>query len=163
MKKYFFVILSVCCVTAQAQKIDRSKKPKAGAAPVITINDPAMYKLSNGITLLVVENHKLPKVSATYSIDAGPIKEGSKAGVISLMGAMLNEGTQKKAKADFDEAVDKIGADVNLSASGGSVSALTRYFEPAFLLMAEGLMQPAFKQESFDKLKTQTITSTKAE
>jgi zinc protease len=163
MKKYFFVILSVCCVlTAQAQKIDRSKKPKAGAAPVITINDPAVYKLANGITVLVVENHKLPKISATYSIDAGPIKEGSKAGVIGLMGSMLNEGTQKMSKADFDEAVDKIGADVNLFASGGSASALTRYFEKAFLLMAEGLMQPAFNQESFDKLKTQTLTSMKA-
>lgn len=164
MKKNFIIILSVCSlITAQAQKIDRTKKPAPGAAPVITINDPATFKLPNGITVLVVENHKLPKISATYSIDAGPITEGKKAGVTDLMGQMLNEGTKKTPKAKFDEAVDLIGADVNLSASGGNVSALTRYFEKAFSLMAEGLQQPAFMQESFDKLKSQTLTGLKAD
>ncbi|MDB5231603.1 MAG: insulinase-like:Peptidase C-terminal precursor [Chitinophagaceae bacterium] len=164
MKKITLIILSGMLVyAASAQtKIDRSKPPKAGPAPVITIGDPVTYRLANGITVLVVENHKLPKVAATYSIDAGPIKEGSKAGVISLMGEMLNEGTRQHAKADFDEQVDRIGADVNLGASGGSVSALTRYFDKAFMLMAEAIKEPAFTQESFDKLKSQTITGLKS-
>jgi hypothetical protein len=75
MKKSFIIILSVCSfITAQAQtKIDRSKKPPAGPAPVITITDPTTFKLPNGITVLVVENHKLPKISASYTIDLGPI------------------------------------------------------------------------------------------
>ncbi|MEX6686138.1 insulinase family protein [Danxiaibacter flavus] len=152
-----FLIQSV-----QAQTIDRSKPPKAGPAPVITIADPVIYKLSNGITVLVVENHKLPKVTATYTVDAGPIKEGSKAGIMNLMGQMLNEGTTSKTKARFDEAVDQIGADVSLNSSGGSASALTRYFDQAFLLMADALQHPAFKDESFDKLKSQYITGLKA-
>lgn len=165
MKKIALIIVSgllVCCVSAQT-RIDRSKPPKAGPPPAITIGDPVITHLSNGITVLVVENHKLPKISATYSIDAGPIKEGSKAGVLSLMGEMLNEGTQQHAKADFDEQVDLLGADVTLGASGGHVSALTRYFDKAFLLMAEALKEPAFTQESFDKLKSKAITNIKSE
>ncbi|MEO6583185.1 MAG: insulinase family protein, partial [Ferruginibacter sp.] len=70
--------------------------------------------------------------------------------------------TTKTSKAQFDEAVDLIGADVNLFFSGGSTSALTRYFEKAFLLMAEGLRYPAFPQASFEKLKTQTLTGLKS-
>jgi zinc protease len=165
MKKSFIIILSVCSfITAQAQtKIDRSKKPPAGPAPVITITDPTTFKLPNGITVLVVENHKLPKISASYTIDLGPITEGKKAGVTDIMGQMLNEGTKKTSKAKFDEEVDLIGADVNLNSSGGSVSSLTRYFDKAFALMAEGLQQPAFSQESFDKLKSQTLTGLKAD
>ncbi len=146
-----------------AQKIDRTHAPKAGPAPVIKINDPATFILPNGITVLVVENKKVPKISATYSIDAGPITEGSKAGVTELMGAMLNEGTQKQTKAQFDEAVDQMGASVSLNAGGGGVSALNRYFDKAFELFAEALQQPAFPQESFDKLKSQTITGLKAQ
>src|SRR5476651_2020530 len=123
---------------AQAQ-IDRTKTPKPGPAPVITIKDPVIYKMPNGITVLVVEDHRLPKVSATLSIDAGPRTEGSKAGVISLMGQMLNEGTKTMPKAAFDEAVEKTGATVGLNSGGGSASALTRYFKSAFGLMGQAL------------------------
>jgi predicted Zn-dependent peptidase len=146
---------------AQAQNIDRSHPPKPGPAPVLTIKDPVIYKLPNGITVLVVEDHRLPKVSATLSIDAGPRTEGAKAGVISLMGDMLNEGTKTMPKAAFDEAVEKMGANVGLNSAGGSVSALTRYFKTAFGLMGLALKEPAFTQESFDKLKTQALTNIK--
>ncbi len=163
MKKIFILALTgLFAQSVMAQKLDRSQKPKPGPAPVITFADPAIYKLPNGITVLVVENHKLPKVTATYSIDAGPITEGDKAGVLSLMGGMLSEGTTKKSKAQFDEAVDLMGADVSVSASGGSASSLTRYFNDSFMLMAEALRNPAFPQESFDKLKSQTLTGIKA-
>ncbi len=164
MKKIFlFLVCGGIMMAAGAQKIDRSKKPAAGPAPVISIKDPATFKLKNGITVLVVENHKLPKVTAVYNIDAGLISEGRKAGVMSLMGQMLNEGTKTKTKAQFDEAVEKMGADVSLSSSGASASALTRYFSDAFMLMAEALKEPRFTQESFDKLKSQTITGLKIE
>lgn len=163
MKKIFILALTgLFAQSVMAQKLDRSQKPKPGPAPTITFADPAIYKLPNGITVLVVENHKLPKVTATYSIDAGPITEGAKAGVLSLMGGMLNEGTTKKTKAQFDEAVDLMGANVSVSSSGGSASSLTRYFNDAFMLMAEALRNPAFPQASFDKLKSQTLTGIKS-
>ncbi|WP_448633931.1 hypothetical protein [Pedobacter panaciterrae] len=73
MKKIFIFAVSVLFTqAAMAQKLDRSQKPKPGPAPAITFADPVIYDLSNGITVLVVENHKLPKVSASYSIDAEP-------------------------------------------------------------------------------------------
>ena len=163
MKK-LFIIAAVSLLTQgiSAQTINRTQKPKPGPAPVITIGDPVIYKLANGITVLVVENHKLPKVSATYSIDAGPITEGTKAGVVNLMGSMLNEGTTTKTKAQFDEAVDQLGADVGAGSYGGSASALTRYFPQAFALLAESIRKPAFPQASFEKLKSQTITGLKS-
>lgn len=163
MKKLFIIAaVSLFAQGISAQTIDRSHKPKPGPAPVITVGDPVIYKLANGITVLVVENHKLPKVSASYSIDAGPITEGAKAGVVGLMGSMLNEGTTTKTKAQFDEAVDQLGADVSAGAYGGSASALTRYFPEAFALMAESIRKPAFPAESFEKLKSQTITGLKS-
>ena len=147
----------------QGTPVDRSKRPKPGPAPVITLKDPVIYNLPNGITLLVVENHKLPKVRASFFVDYGPVFEGEKAGTLDLVGSMLGEGTTQMPKDKFDEAVDILGADVNFSASGASASALTRYFEKAFSLMAEGLQHPAFTQESFDKLKSMTITGLKTE
>lgn len=165
MKKIFILTATAFLLcNAQAQiKIDRSKKPEAGPAPVINIKDAQIYKMSNGITVLVVEDHKLPRVSASLFIDAGPITEGTKAGAMEMMGQMLNEGTTDMPKAEFDEAVDKIGSEVSLSYSGGSASALTRYFKQAFILMGKGLKNPAFSAESFDKVKSQLLTAMKSD
>jgi zinc protease len=162
MKKIFLMALSAFVLQHSIAQVDRTKKPAAGPAPVVTFKDPVIYNLPNGMTILVVENHKLPKVSASLIIDAGPIKEGNKAGVMELMGSMLGEGTKTQSKAEFDEAVDIIGADVNLSAGGGSASSLTRYFDKAFSLLADGLKNPAFPQASLDKLNQQTITNLKS-
>ncbi len=159
-----FLLAAICTLPSIAQsRIDRSKAPKPGPAPVITIKDPAIFTLPNGMTVIVVENHKLPKITASLSIDRGPIVEGKKAGVNQLMGQMLGEGTTKNNKAAFDEAIDLIGADVSLNAAGGFASALTRHFEKAFLLMSEAIQSPAFPQESFDKLKTQALTGLKSQ
>ena len=163
MRKLILVLTIALLFQNSFAQIDRTKPPKAGPAPIIKINDPVITRLPNGITVLVVENHKLPRVTASYSIDAGPVTEGKKAGLLDLTGAMLEEGTTVRSKAAFDEAVDRMGANVNLSANGGSVGALTRYFDSAFFLMAEALKKPSFKQESFDKLKSQIITGLKSE
>jgi zinc protease len=164
MRKILIVVIgALFMINAMAQiKIDRTKQPKPGPAPVISFADPVMYNIPNGITVLVVENHKLPKITASYYIDYGPVTEGSKAGNLTMMGQMLSEGNTTMIKAQFDEAVDQIGAEVSLDATGGNVSALTRYFDKAFMLMAEALRKPAFPQESFDKVKSLTLTDLKA-
>jgi len=162
MRTILLCMIAAAVYTQSFAQVDRSKPPKAGPAPIIKIDNPVITKLTNGITVLVVENHKLPKISATYSIDMGPITEGDKAGVLSLMGGMLGEGTTVRSKAAFDQAVDKIGADVNLSAGGGFASALTRYFDSAFILMAEAIKKPSFENDAFEKLKGQTLTGLKA-
>jgi len=164
MKKYIMIAAGALLMQyAQAQiKIDRTKQPKPGPAPVLNIKDPVKFTLPNGIILLVVENHTLPKVTANYLIDAGPITEGSKAGVVNLMGQMLNEGTKTMPKAVFDASVAQLGANVRLNSAGGFASSLTRYFKEAFTLMGTALKDPAFTQESFDKLKSQTITGLKS-
>jgi predicted Zn-dependent peptidase len=66
-------------------------------------------------------------------------------------------------KAAFDEAVDQMGAEVNLRENGGKTSALTRYFDKAFMLMADALLHPAFPASSFDKIKSLTLTGLKAD
>ena len=164
MKRIIFMLSGLLLTaTLFAQNtVDRSKAPKPGPAPTITIKDPVIYNLPNGMTIIVVENHKLPRVTATLSIDKGPILEGSKAGVNEIMGQMLGEGTTKTPKDKFDETIDQMGANVGLFSGGGSTSALTRYFEKAFMMMAEAIQNPAFPEASFEKIKSQKLTGLKS-
>lgn len=160
MKKFIIIVLAAFIFgNAEAQStLDRTRQPEAGPAPVIFFKDPVIYKFPNGMTLLVVEDHRLPRVSASFYIDAGPVMEGEKAGAYSLMGQMLNEGTAKMPKAQFDEAVDQLGANVNLNASGGNAAALTRYFPQALKLMSQALQAPGFSSDAFEKLRSQVLT-----
>src|SRR5690606_33437065 len=164
MKKIFSfpMVLLMGFQISNAQKIDRSKQPEAGPAPEITFKDPTIFTMKNGITVLVVENHKLPKISATLNIDRGPVYEGDKAGVNAILSNMLGEGTTTMDKATFDKKVDQMGSSVSLSADMGFVSSLTRYFDESFLLFADALQNPAFSQESFDKIKSLSLTELKA-
>ncbi|POY38485.1 peptidase M16 [Solitalea longa] len=157
------VAFLLICTTTFAQTIDRSKKPAAGPAPTIQIGKPQSFVLANGIKVLVVEDHKLPKVSASLMLDRVPQLEGKKAGISGILSAMLNEGTTSRPKAKFDEEVDFIGANVSASSGGGSASALTKYFDKAFSLMADAVLHPAFPKESFDKIKSQAITELKSD
>lgn len=165
MKK--IIIIFICFLAVQTgftqTQVDRSKPPASGPAPKISIKDPVIFNLPNGLTVLVVEDHKLPKVRASLNIDWGLVYEGKKAGVMSMMGQMMAEGTTTLDKAEFDKATDMIGADVSLSPTGGYAAALTRYFDKAFSLMGDALKNPSFPQESFEKLKSQTITGLKTQ
>ena len=82
MKTKFYTILAFLFVTVSiTAQIDRSQQPKPGPAPKISLEKPTEYELKNGLKILIVENHKLPRVSYNLTIDRDPIIEGDKAGV----------------------------------------------------------------------------------
>jgi len=141
----FFLSVSV---TAQ---VDRSVQPKPGPAPKINLGKPQTFELKNGLKVLVVENHKLPRVSATLTIDNGPIFEGEKAGVSSLTGSLLGSGTANISKDDFNEEVDYLGANISFGSQSASARSLSKYFPRILELMADAAQNPIFVQEEFDK------------
>ena len=75
-------------------QIDRSKQPEPGPAPEINLEEPQAFSLKNGLRVLVVENHKLPRASANLNIDIPPIFEGELAGANTLLSSMLGKGSQ---------------------------------------------------------------------
>ena len=155
-------LLFLATTGIQAQQIDRSQQPKAGPAPEINLEKPETFKLNNGLKVLVVENHKLPRVSIILTMDNPPIFEGEKVGVSSLTGAMLGEGTKDIPKEQFNEEVDYLGASVNFSSRGASANTLSKYFPRIMELMAQGALNPDFNQEQFDTEKERTLENLKS-
>ena len=132
-------------------QIDRSKMPTPGPEPEINLEKPTEFKLKNGITVLVVENNKLPRVSYQLSIDNKPYVEGNKAGVANLLSSMLGNGTTSISKEDFNEEVDFLGANINFGSSGGFGSGLVKYSDRIVELMADATMNPLLTEEEFIK------------
>ena len=152
MKKTFSILLFLLTFTVFAQ-IDRSQQPQPGPAPVIQLGEPEHFTLNNGLTVLIVENNKLPRAAVSLSLDNSPIAEGELAGVSAMTAALLGKGSATIDKDSFNEEVDFMGATINFGSQSASASSLSRYFGRVLELMADAALHPNFTQEEFDKEK----------
>ena len=149
--KILSLIAIVTLSFALNAQIDRSKMPKPGPDPVVKLGNAEKFTLENGMTVIMVENHKLPRASANLTIDNKPVFEGEIAGVSSMMGSLLGRGTVNISKDAFNEKVDYLGANVSFFSAGAFASSLKRYFPEVLELMADGVKNSQFTKEEFDK------------
>ena len=161
MKKTIIVFSSLF-LTLIMQAQDRTQ-PKPGPAPVINIKKPESFTLPNGLKVMVVENHKLPRVSFSLNIDNTPSAEGNKKGVAALTSSLIGNGSLKISKDAFNEEIDFLGADINFYSTGASANCLSKYSGRILELMADGALNPNFSQAEFDKEKDKLIDGLKAD
>ena len=160
-KLYILIAVFFMSIGVNAQ-IDRSQQPKPGPAPVISLKKPKEFELKNGLKVMVVENHKLPRVSFNLAIDRDPVFEGDKAGVTSLLGSMLGNGTTNISKDDFNEEIDFLGASLGFGFNGGSASSITKYSSRMLELLADAAMNPLLTEKEFQKEKEKLIEGIKS-
>ena len=161
MKKSI-ILLSSLFLTLIMQAQDRPQ-PKPGPAPSINLKKPETFTLPNGLKVLIVENHKLPRVSFSLTIDNAPFAEGTKKGVDDLTSSLIGNGSMKTPKDAFNEEIDFLGADISFFSSGAAASGLSKYASRILELMAEGALSPNFTQEEFDKEKDKLIEGLKTQ
>lgn len=154
------LFLTTFAINAQ---IDRSTMPEPGPDPVVKLGKPVKFTLNNGLKVIMVENHKLPRISANLTIDNKPYFEGEIAGVSGMMGSLLGRGTANITKDEFNEKVDFYGANVSFFSSGAFASSLTKYFPEILGLMADGVKNSEFTQEEFDKEVNITLDGLKSD
>ncbi|SEM69279.1 Predicted Zn-dependent peptidase [Chryseobacterium taichungense] len=149
--------------TISAQKIDLNAMPKPGPTPAINIAKPKTFQLSNGLTVMVVENNKLPRVSASLTMDRPPYYEGPVAGVSEIMAEQFENGTTTMSKDEFNKKVDYLGANLGFSSNGASANTLSKYFPQVLNLMADAIINPKFSAKEIEDSKERAIEGLKSE
>lgn len=162
MKKniIFTIAFLLIAIGTQAQ-IDRSKMPKSGPTPTINLGEPYTFKMSNGLTVLVVENNKLPRISVSLTLDTPPHVEGDKAGISQITSQMMGKGTKNISKDVFNEEVDFLGAFLDVAINGGFAQSLSKYSERILELFADAALNPNFTQDELDLEKKKLIEGIK--
>jgi len=163
MKKIILIITALIFTLNINAQLDRSVMPTGGPSPKIKLDKPKEFKLKNGIKVLVVENHKLPRVNYSLRFDRKPIVEGEKVGVISLLGSMLGNGTTSISKDEFNEEVDFLGASVNVGFGSGFAFTLTKNNERVLDLFSDAVINPLLTEEEFEKEKEKLIEGLKSQ
>jgi len=162
MKKLAYIFIMVFLAAGTQAQVDRTQ-PQPGPSPKVNIGKPLSFELKNGLKVMVVENHKLPRVTMTLSIDNPPFTEGNKKGIDDLMGSMIGNGTSKISKDKFQEEIDFMGSTINFNSSGANANTLSRYFPRVLELMAQGATDPLFTQGDFDKEMTRFVDGLKSQ
>ena len=163
MKKIYLLVIAVFSLVSIQAQVDRSKMPEPGPAPEVNLKEPQSFELKNGLKVMVVENHKLPRVSIQLTIDNPPVLEGEKSGVSSLTGSLMGKGSKNISKDEFNEEIDFLGARMSFSSRSAYASSLSKYFPRMMELMADAAINPNFTQEEFDKEKDKLITGLKSQ
>lgn len=146
-----------------AQKINKDEMPKPGPTPTINITKPKTFTLKNGLTVMVVENNKLPRVNMSLSIDRPPVYEGKIVGVSQIMADQLGSGTTSMTKEDFNKKIDFLGANLNFSSAGANANTLSKYFPQVLGLMADAIVNPKFSETEVKNSKDRMIEGLKAD
>jgi predicted Zn-dependent peptidase len=162
MKRIFLITVLFALVTGLSAQIDRTTAPKPGPAPEVKIGDYSKFTLSNGLTVIVVENHKVPVVSYSLTLDITQPHQGNAKGYIELTGDLLRSGTTNRSKAEIDEAVDFIGGTLKTNSKGIYASSLTKHSDRLLEIMSDVLLNPIFPQKELDKQIKQYKTSIQA-
>jgi len=163
INKFLFIVLAFCLATSANAQVDRTKAPAAGPAPKVQLGDYDTFTLKNGMKVLVVENHNLPKVSFNLELLIDPLIEGEKAGYVSVAGDLLETGTSTKSSQQIAEEIDFIGARLGSHSEGAYAAGLSKYKSQILALMADVVLNPAFPVDEFDKLIKQNISGLQAD
>jgi zinc protease len=175
MKKIMLLLLP-CIALAQtapapAAPAKSAIEPPKNRAPVskevlrVKLPHAVEMHLDNGLTVLILENHRLPTISMTLELrSAGALWEPAEmTGLASATATMLREGTTTRTSKEIAETVDRLAAGINAFAGQGGVgtsmniSGLTENFDQWFPLAVDILLHPSFPAEEWTKLKQRQL------
>lgn len=136
----------------------RATPPSAAAPRNVELGEYHTYSLDNGLKVIVVENHKLPRVSYQLSFNHDPILEKNKIGYVEFAGDLISKGTTTRSKSDIDNAIDFIGASLNTSPTGIYASSLKKHSVKLLDVMTDVLYHPSYPEDELSKLKKRAIS-----
>jgi zinc protease len=142
--------------------------PKPQADPTLKLPVIQRRKLSNGLEVLIVEQHELPVVNMGLVIKSGAASDPTNMpGLASITADLWDEGTRTRNASEMSDTLAAIGARLNTSASwdasGASLLTLTRHLDKALELYADTIINPAFDATEFKRLQGRRLIGLQAQ
>ena len=133
---------------------DRSTEPPYGESPEVSVPIVWEDQLDNGLKVYGIESTEVPLVRFNLVIDGGLILEDiEKVGISNLLAIMLTKGTANKTPQELEEAIQQLGATINVNARQESVvisgNTLAKNYDATIDLMNEILLQPRWDSAEF--------------
>lgn len=144
--------------------IDRTVAPPLGAAPSSTTRDIWTAELANGMKVLGISHDELPLIQFSIRLHGGMLLDDpAKVGVANLVTDLLMEGTANRTPEELEEAIDQLGASLNMTASSQWITVtgntLVRNYPAVMELVEEILLEPRWDEQQFALAKERTLSN----
>jgi zinc protease len=144
----------------------KGKAPVSNDILKVTLPKPQEADLPNGLHLMVLEDHRLPRVAFQIIIPGagGYFDPPAMIGLSSYTAQMMREGTTTRSSQQISQELETMSASVNVgSGTSGpfatvSGAALTENMPRLFELAADVLLKPSFPADEWERLKVRTRT-----
>ena len=145
-------------------EIFRSHAPAPLLPHPIAIPAARETVLANGLSIVVVEDHRLPLVSYRLAFRVGgAFDPPGLPGLTDLLAGLLPEGTESKTSREIADEVARIGASMSAGANSDytivAASALSNFNDQILGLIAEVVLQPSFPENEVELAKQNTKES----
>ena len=147
-----------CAHTPEAPVLDLSQAPAVPAAPDYTPPTPTEHRLSNGITVWVVERPGLPLVSLRIVFPGGSAADPKGAwGTSSLADEMLNHGAGDLDATAFARAVEQLALSLDVNTTDSStvvyLDSQSKTLEAGLSLLSDMVLRPRFMPSDLERIK----------
>src|SRR5215213_285319 len=153
-----------CTLNMSQTETFRSQAPAPLPPRPIFIPTPRETTLSNGLSLVVVEDSRLPLVSYRLAFPVGgAFDPPDLPGLTDLLAGLLPEGTQSRTSKEIAEEVARMGASLSAGATSDFTivagSALSQFNDLILDLIAEVIVEPSFPENEVELAKQNTKES----
>ena len=152
--------------TAPVDNFDRSVVPPSGENPSLDAPEVYEFTLANGIPVMGIVNDEVPTTQMRIALDAGQNYETlDTLGLASMTASMLSETSTTMTPEERSNRLAKLGSSVGTYAggteSGVSVRSLTENLDETVEIAMDTLLNPAFEEADFERLRAQTVEGIK--
>jgi zinc protease len=131
-----------------------------GAGGGFTLAAAKKTVLPNGLTLITLEDHRLPVVVASVEVADVRLREPlDKLGVAALMGSTLEEGTAKHTGKEISALIEDVGGTLSTNSSGGALKVLTPDTDLGLGLLFECIQTPTFPDADLERQREQQLSA----
>jgi predicted Zn-dependent peptidase len=162
----------VAPVAAQQSKgvVIKGRAPVSKELLKVKFPRPVETTLSNGLRVMILENHKIPTFNLQLIVMSGGMANADdELGVAQFTASLLREGTKSRSSKQIAEELEGMastlfaGSGLDSTTSNVSASGLVENFDKTLALFADVLMNPTFPADEFGKLKTRTMAQLTAQ
>lgn len=123
--------------------------------------------LPNGLRLMVLEDHRLPKVTFRMVVPGagGCFDPMGKEGLAGFTASLMSAGTPRMDRRRIAREMERTAASVRVSASASSTDAvvdgdcLAESFPEVFRLTSDLVLEPTFPEEELDQTRAQALAN----
>ncbi len=145
-----------------------------GAAPPLAAERPVKWpprartRLANGLEVVLVESHTIPKFSGELFFRSGNAAVADRApGLADITASVVRTGTSKRTSREIEEDLRRMGADLSASAgmdtSAIAFAGLSEFAGPLLGLVNELAREAAFPEGEFERERRQMLEAVRVE